>query len=140
MLAMTATTATTSSRSSLGTAHLAVNAVIAVLILVQAALAGQALFMADTGWPGSTEITVHGIVGNVTFTLGLVAAVLAFLAKAGRGLLTANAVLLLALFAQTGLGYVGRETMGAASIHVPLGVTSFGLAVAITVVAAVRRR
>ena len=137
MLAMTATTAR---RSTLGTAYLAVNAVIAVLILVQAALAGQALFMADAGWPESTEITVHGIIGNGTFTLGFVAAVLAFLAKVGKGLLTANAVLLLALFAQTGLGYVGRETMGAASIHIPLGVTSFGLAVAITAVAALRRR
>jgi hypothetical protein len=127
-------------RSSLGTAYLAVNALIAVLILIQAALAGQALFVADTGWPGSTEITIHGIIGNVTFTIGFAACVLAFLAKVGKGLLTANAVLLLALFAQTGLGYVGRETMGAASIHVPLGVTSFGLAVAIAVVAAVRGR
>lgn len=125
-------TATTSVREPLHTAYFAANAVLMVLVLLQAALAGQALF-------STTGFEVHGYIGNASFALGLVGALLAFASRAGRGFLTASAVLLVALFAQTGLGYVGRETASAAQIHVPLGVATFGLTIAITVVLAVRR-
>ena len=92
-----------------------------VLILVQAFLAGRALF---GGW----SITVHGVVGNITFAFALATLVLAW--RAGQRPATAVAAVLVVLIsAQIGLGYSGRETMEAAAWHVPLGVTIFGLAV-----------
>jgi hypothetical protein len=56
-------------------------------------------------------------------------------------LLGLSALTLAALFAQTGLGYVGREVTAAAMWHVPLGVTIFGLVTLQTAasVAVVRR-
>lgn len=119
-------------RDLYSTTYFATNALLVVLVLIQAMMAGQGLF-------GSSTFAVHGYIGNASFTIGFVAAVLALLAKAGRGFMTASAVLLVALFAQTGLGYVGRENLSAAQIHIPLGVATFGLAIGITVVLAVRR-
>ncbi len=100
-----------------------VNVVVVVLILVQAMLAGQSLF-------GSASITVHGFVGNATFGVAVVAAFLALAAKVPVWVLSIDALLALLLFFQTGLGYVGRDSTLAASWHIPLGVTAFGLAVA----------
>jgi hypothetical protein len=100
-----------------------VNVVVVVLILVQAMLAGQSLF-------GSASITVHGFVGNATFAIAVVAAFLALAAKVPVWVLSIDALLALLLFFQTGLGYVGRDSTLAASWHIPLGVTAFGLAVA----------
>lgn len=91
------------------------------LILVQAFLAGRALF---GGW----SITVHGVVGNVTFVFALATLVLAWRARQ-RPATTAAAVLVVLISAQIGLGYSGRETLEAAAWHVPMGVTIFGLAV-----------
>jgi len=105
------------------TAHLVTTALVVLLVLVQAAIAGQFLF-------GSGDIKVHGYIGNASFALALVAGVLAVLARVPRWLLALNVALVAALFSQTGLGYVGRESAAAASWHVPLGVASFGLAVA----------
>lgn len=91
------------------------------LILVQAFLAGRALF---GGW----SITVHGVIGNVTFAVVLATLALAW--RAGlRKATTVAAVLAVLVTAQIGLGYSGRETAEAAAWHVPLGVTIFGLAV-----------
>ncbi len=100
-----------------------VNVAVVVLILVQAMLAGQSLF-------GSASITVHGFVGNATFAVAVVAAFLALLAKVPVWVLSLDALLALLLFFQTGLGYVGRDSTLAASWHIPLGVTAFGLATA----------
>lgn len=100
-----------------------VNVVVVVLILVQAMLAGQSLF-------GTASITVHGFVGNATFAVAVVAAFLALLAKVPVWVLSLDALLALLLFFQTGLGYVGRDSSLAASWHIPLGVTAFGLATA----------
>jgi hypothetical protein len=102
---------------------LVLNVLVVVLILVQAMLAGQSLF-----WPAS--ITVHGFVGNATFALAVVAAFVALAAKVPVWVLSIDALLGLLLFFQTGLGYVGRDSTLAASWHIPLGVTAFGLAVA----------
>ena len=99
------------------------NVVVVVLILVQAMLAGQSLF-------GTASITVHGFVGNATFAVAVVAAFLALLAKVPVWVLSLDALLALLLFFQTGLGYVGRDSSLAASWHIPLGVTAFGLATA----------
>ena len=99
------------------------NVVVVILILVQAMLAGQSLF-------GSASITVHGFVGNATFAVAVVAAFVALAAKAPVWVLSLDALLALLLFFQTGLGYVGRDSTLAASWHIPLGVTAFGLATA----------
>lgn len=96
--------------------------VLAALVLLQAVVAGQALF-------GDWSIKVHGYLGNASFTLGVILLGLAVAGRSDRVRLALTAVLVAAMFAQTGLGYVGRETLGAAAWHVPLGVTIFGLAV-----------
>lgn len=92
-----------------------------LMILVQATLAGQHLFE-------GSAIVVHGIIGNATFAVTVVSLVLTFVRRSD-GVAFAIAVALMALtFAQIGLGYVGRETTMAAALHIPLGVTIFGLA------------
>jgi hypothetical protein len=110
-------------RPALFTAFQVTTSLIVLLVLTQAAMAGQALY-------GAGDIGVHGYVGNATFALGLVAVLLALVARVPRWLLVATGLLLVVLFAQTGLGYAGRTSTGAASIHIPLGVTAFGLATA----------
>jgi hypothetical protein len=102
------------------TLHVALAYAIPVLVLVQASLAGQHLFQGDS-------ITLHGILGNITFTLTVMGVVLA-VARRCSALVFGLAVALVALtFAQVGLGYVGRETLAAASWHIPVGVAIFGL-------------
>lgn len=104
-------------------AHRAVVIAVPLLVLVQAALAGQHLF------EGSDVITLHGILGNVTLALSLAAVPLVLRVGRDDGVAFGLAVALAALtFAQVGLGYVGRETLSAAAWHIPLGVTIFGLA------------
>jgi hypothetical protein len=105
------------------TAYVLTTAVVVVLVLVQAVIAGQFLF-------DGADIKVHGYIGNASFVFGLAAAALAVLSRLQRWLIALNVLLVVALFSQTGLGYVGRESSTAASWHVPLGVTTFGLAVA----------
>ncbi len=108
--------------AGIGRTHRVVAEVLAALVLAQAVVAGQALF-------GDWSIRVHGFMGNASFLLGLVLVVVAVVGRADRTRLLLTVVLVVALFAQTGLGYVGRETAEAAAWHVPLGVTIFGLAV-----------
>jgi hypothetical protein len=94
--------------------------VLPVLVLVQAALAGQHLFE-------GSSISVHGILGEATFALTVVGLVLAIVRRCD-GLVFGVAVALMALaFAQVGLGFVGRETAAAAAWHIPIGVAVFGL-------------
>jgi len=121
MTATVTTVRSTSSRAWARTGLLVTSALLVVLVLVQASLAGRELF-------GTNDFGVHGILGNVSFTVGLVGAVFAALGRVPRWLLGVSAAILAALFAQTGLGYVGRENLGAASWHIPLGVSIFGLA------------
>jgi cytochrome b561 len=102
-------------------AHKTLAYALPVLVLVQAALAGQHLFE-------GSDISLHGALGNATFALTIVGVVLAVVRRCD-GLVFAAAVALLALaFAQVGLGYVGRETTAAAAWHIPTGVAIFGLA------------
>ena len=98
--------------------------ILVLLILVQATLAGQFLF-------NGSEIDVHGYIGNGSFFLGLVAAALVVFGRGSVWLTVAAVALFAALFAQIGLGYAGRESAAAASMHIPVGVTSLGLAVAV---------
>lgn len=104
-------------------ALLVTNGIVVVLVLVQAAIAGQFLF-------GDGDIKVHGYIGNASFVFGLIAAGLSVAARMRGWVFALDVALVAALFLQTGLGYVGRESTEAASWHIPLGVTTFGLAVA----------
>lgn len=95
---------------------------LAVLVLVQAVLAGQ--FLTGEGGRG-----LHRLIGEA---LGLVA--LAVVA-AGYRLRTVDRdrwwlgiALVLMVVAQTGLGFAGRDSTTAAALHVPLGVATFGVA------------
>lgn len=96
--------------------------VLPVLVLVQAWMAGSSdvLF-------GSLGIDLHGMVGNVTFLLALVGFALALVSRAGNAAVIVSGVLLLLLFAQIGLGYIGRDVAAAAAWHIPNGVLIFGL-------------
>ncbi|HET9442192.1 MAG TPA: hypothetical protein VFO65_02645 [Acidimicrobiales bacterium] len=106
-----------------GRAHRAASSALSALILLQAVIAGQALF-------GSATIELHGWMGNGSFALGLVVAGLAVATRRGPAPVLVAGALALALFTQTGLGYVGRSQAFAAAWHVPLGVAIFGLSVA----------
>lgn len=101
-------------------AHLVLAYVLPVIVLGQAALAGRHLFE-------GSSISVHGILGEVTFALTVLGVVLA-VARGCDGLVFGVAAALAALaFAQVGLGFVGRDTAAAAAWHIPVGVTIFGL-------------
>lgn len=111
-------------RPGLLVADRALAMIVGLLVLVQAALAGHSNRIA-----GTLDIEIHGVLGNVTFTLVIVGVVIAAIAKRGPARMGVLVVLLLLMVAQTGLGYVGRSTLGAAAWHVPLGVLIFGLTV-----------
>lgn len=97
-------------------------AVLAVLVLVEAVLAGQ--FLTGTGGRGT-----HRLIGEA---MGLVALTVA---AAGYRLRTVDRdrwwlslALVIMVIAQTGLGFAGRNSTTAAALHVPLGVATFGAA------------
>lgn len=99
-----------------GTTRVILAGVITVAILVMAALAGRHLTLGDQ------IIEVHGYIGNAVFVLALVNAALVVAAGLpGRDFALAVAIVLL-MFAQIGLGYVGRDTAEAAAWHIPNGV------------------
>ncbi len=92
----------------------------AVLILVQAALAGR-------GWFVDYDlIEVHGYVGNATFIVAIGLLGIAFNGyKRGaldRTDLIISVITLVLVVSQIGLGYGGRESTVAASLHWPNGV------------------
>jgi hypothetical protein len=98
--------------------------VVALLVLVQAGLAGHSNRIA-----GSLNIEIHGFFGNATFTLLIVELVLAFVIGVGTSRLAVLGGLTALAVAQIGLGYVGRTSLDAAAWHVPLGVLIFGMTV-----------
>lgn len=117
--------AASTSNPMLVTALKAVAALFAVLILIQAILAGR-------GWYVDFDlIRVHGYVGNAVFLLSAGLVVLVYLVGLrGPTLLLSGAIFLL-VFGQVGLGYAGRESAISASLHVPNGVLLFGLTTAV---------
>ena len=98
----------------------------AVLLLVQPILAGQFLYNGHSGL-----VDVHGMVGNVIFLTAAGQLVLAFLARRtyGVGLVGHNAVLLVLVVAQIGIGYAGDPVDHPKQLayHIPLGVLLFGM-------------
>jgi hypothetical protein len=108
------------STDALRRAHRPLAAVIAALVLVQATLAGRAIW-------GPWDIEVHGWVGNGLFVLVVVNLALAIARRASTHLLTVAALLGGLTFAQVGLGYVGREQLEAAAWHIPNGVLLMAL-------------
>jgi hypothetical protein len=103
--------------------------VTAILVLLQAILAGRGL------WIDPDFIDMHEIVANLLFLVVVVQLALAFAigipGDLGRRMKVMNAVLLVALVVQIALGYSGPESREAAAWHIPLGVFIFGLAGAI---------
>ena len=104
-----------------------------VLVLIQAVLIGQSLFLGD---PSLTAL--HGWIGNVTF-LGVV--VLAGLTIMGvrrgelsRPALGLSVLVTLLTVAQIGLGYSGRGGGMPAALHIPNGVLIATLLAALLVV------
>jgi hypothetical protein len=95
---------------------------LALLVLVQAVYAGR--YTAGLG-----SILTHGHVGNASFVVGLVAAVLAVVARVPRDHILLAGVVLLLLFTQTGMGYMARTMPEVGAWHVPLGVLTFALVV-----------
>jgi len=106
----------------------ALAALLAALVLVQAALAGQFLF----GEEGARGI--HRLIG---ISLSVVAVVV--FAQGWRVRRTNSASFLLSLLllglviAATGLGFAGRKEASVAALHIPVAVATFGVAVAATV-------
>jgi hypothetical protein len=117
-------------------------ALMALLILIQAALAGR--FLAYSGEARAADLQrLHGYLGNAVFLLALVQVglvVWAGIVGRARGTLLGTTVLVLVLVtAQIGLGYAGRENAFPASLHLPNGVLLFGLSMA-TISLALRAR
>lgn len=108
--------------------------VIASGVFTQAVLAGQAWFITPS------LFALHGGVGHGVLLLAALTGTLAWLLRAAGPAILAT-VLVIALVAQTGLGYVGRRTGEAlaSSLHVPLGVAIFGGTIALAVLVTLRR-
>ena len=113
------------SRAKLLNAYRGIAHVLPLLVLVQAWMAGHS----DALGYGSFDITIHGIVGNVSYLLAVAALVLALVARASKGAVVVAAVVVVLMTIQIGLGYSGRDSADAAAWHIPNGVAIFGLAV-----------
>lgn len=109
-------------RSPVLTAFVAATAVLALLVAVQALLAGRSI-------AGLGAIATHGHVGNASFVVGIVTLVLALLARIPKRQLWLGVIVLVLLFVQTGLGYIGRNNAEVAAWHVFLGVMTFAAVV-----------
>lgn len=112
------------SRAKLLNGYRALAGLLAVLVLVQAWMAGHSnqLF-------GDLDITIHGIVGNVSYLIAVGALVLTIVARANKATIGVAAAVVVLMTVQIGLGYSGRDSADAAAWHVPNGVAIFGLAV-----------
>ena len=109
---------------------------IALLILVQATLAGQ--FEHN----GADLKGVHAMMGNILFMLAIVQLALAWLTRdAWRyKMVIWSALVLLLIVAQIGLGYGSRDSGDSAAIHIPVGVFLFALSSIIAMLAMMDER
>jgi len=100
-------------------AHRIGAALLVVLVVVQAVIAGQHIF-------GTWGIEAHAALGNATFSVAIAVAAIAFFRLDSRSLAVVGVVMIVVLSAQIGLGYSARDSDGAAALHIPLGVATFG--------------
>jgi hypothetical protein len=108
-------------RAALAVAHRVVLVLLPLIVLVQAWLAGRRL-------GEGASITLHGILGNAGFLLAIAGVALAVVRRTSLGMRVAALAVVLAMFAQIGLGYSTRNHPDLVTWHVPLGVAIFGLA------------
>jgi len=94
-------------------------ATLIVLVSLQALIAGQHIF-------GDWGIVLHGVIGNLVFTVAVVMAAVAIFKLDSRGLVIVGVLMVILVSAQVGLGYSARESDSAAALHIPLGVATFG--------------
>ncbi|MDQ2651950.1 MAG: hypothetical protein M3Z20_02800 [Chloroflexota bacterium] len=98
-----------------------ISAITALLVLLQAALIGQALYLGEM-----SLLALHGWLGSGSFILALLLVGAAFLGvrrgELPRSIVIHGAIVVLLMVAQLGLGYVGRRGGMPAAIHIPNGV------------------
>ncbi|MEX0683692.1 MAG: hypothetical protein WD904_13265 [Dehalococcoidia bacterium] len=101
----------------------AVAGLIAVLVFLQAILAGQFLYSE----PDLKD--VHEMVGNFLVLAAIAQLALAWLTRDSwrYKMVIWSALILVLIIAQTGLGYSGRDEPDIAALHIPLGVFIFSL-------------
>ena len=91
------------------------------LVLIQALLIGQGLFLGDP-----SRISLHGWIGNLTFVGAVVLAGLVIIGfrrgELNRAALGLGGLIVLLTVAQIGLGYSGRGGGTPAALHIPNGV------------------
>jgi hypothetical protein len=108
-------------------------------ILLQAILAGRGWFVLGS----HNLIEVHGVIGNLTFILVLLLVVGAWLGRQSGVMTNTELVLSVALLvltaAQLGLGYSGRDSGTAASLHIPNGILITGLGSALIAISFMRQ-
>ncbi|MBW3633040.1 MAG: hypothetical protein KY456_08420 [Chloroflexi bacterium] len=103
------------------------------LVLIQAVLIGQGLFLGD---PSRTAL--HGWIGNITFLGAVVLAGLCVMGvrrgELSRPALGLSVLVVILTVAQIGLGYSGRGGGMPAALHIPNGVLIATLLAALLVV------
>ncbi len=99
--------------------HRAGAAALVLIVGTQAVIAGQHLF-------GDWGIDAHAALGNAAFTVAVLTAAAAIFKLDDRALRVVGVVMVVLLSGQIGLGYSSRDSAGAAAIHIPLGVATFG--------------
>lgn len=103
-----------------------ISGITAALVLVQAMLIGQALYV-----NGMTTVALHGWLGSGSFAAAIMLVVLTLVAvrrkEVSRLTLGLGLVVVLLMVAQLGLGYIGRRSGQAAALHIPNGVLITGL-------------
>ena len=96
-------------------------AITTVLVLLQAAMIGQALYLGEM-----SLLNLHGWLGSGSFLLALLLTGAAFLAvrrgELPRRVVMHGVLVVLLMVAQLGLGYMGRRGGWPAAIHIPNGV------------------
>lgn len=98
-----------------------ISAITTLLVLLQAALIGQALYMGDM-----SLAAVHGWLGSGSFILAVLLVGAALLGvRSGelpRSVVIHGVIVVVLMVAQLGLGYMGRRGGFPAAVHIPNGV------------------